>query len=146
MTGATASSVVGNREMFAPDKAVDGQLTTSWQEGADDEAGQWIEVTFETARLDYVVVYGGFQLSHDAYLANRRPKDVVVTVNGGAPLGFVLADVEQPQRLDVGDVPAASVVRIEIVTTYDPQATAYPGSPFDDMAISEIRAFGTPGG
>jgi len=146
MTGATASSVVGDRPMFAPGMVVDGDLATSWQEGADDEAGQWIEVTFEPARLDYVVVYSGYQLSHDAFLANRRPKDVTVSVDGAAPQAFLLADTEQPQRIDVGDVPGASRVRITIVSTYDPQATDYPGSPFDDMAISEIRAFGVQGG
>jgi len=146
MTGATASSVVGDRPMFAPGMVVDGDLATSWQEGADEEAGQWIEVTFEPARLDYVVVYSGYQLGHDAFLANRRPKDVTVSVDGAAQQAFVLSDLEQPQRIDVGDVPGATRVRITIVSTYDPQATAYPGSPFDDMAISEVRAFGVPGG
>ncbi len=146
MTGASASSVVGNREMFSAPMAVDGDLATCWQEGAAEEAGEWIEVTFEASSLEYVVVYSGYQLSHDAYLANRRPKDVLVSVDGGADQAFVLADTELPQRLDVDDVAAATRVRITIQSTYDPEATAYPGSPFDDMAISEIRAFGTPGG
>jgi hypothetical protein len=146
MTGATASSVVGNREMFAASMVIDGELTTCWQEGADEEAGEWIEVTFEASRLAYVVVYSGYQLSHDAYLANRRPKDVSVSVDGGPAQAFVLADTEVPQRIAVGDLPGATRVRITIVSTYDPEATAYPGSPFDDLAISEIRAFGVPGG
>jgi hypothetical protein len=146
MTGATASSVVGDRDLFQPGMAIDGDLTTCWQEGATDEAGEWIEVTFEPALLDYVAVYTGYQLSRDAYLANLRPKDVTVSVNGGTPLAFVLNDTELPQRVDVGEVSGATTVRITIVSTYDSQASAYPGSPFDDTAISEIRAFGTPGG
>jgi hypothetical protein len=146
MTGASASSVVGDREKFQPAEAIDGELTTCWQEGAEDETGEWIEVTFEPALLDYVAVYSGYQLSHDAYLGNLRPKDVTVSVNGGAPLAFVLGDTELPQRVDVGDVPGATTVRITIVSTYDSQASAYPGSPYDDAAISEIRVFGTPGG
>jgi hypothetical protein len=146
MTGASASSVIGNREEFQPGKVVDGELTTCWQEGAEDEAGEWIEVTLEPSLLDYVVIYSGYQLSHDAFLANLRPKDVTVSVNGGTPQAFVLGDTELPQRVDIADVAGATTVRITIVSTYDAQASAYPGSPFDDLAISEIRAFGTPGG
>jgi hypothetical protein len=146
MTGATASSVVGNRDLFQPTMAIDGVLTSCWQEGAPEEAGEWIEVTFEPALLDYVVVYAGYQLSRDAYLANLRPKDVTVSVNGGTPLAFVLNDTELPQRIDVGEVPGATTVRITIVSSYPSEATPYLGSPFDDLAISEIRAFGIPGG
>jgi hypothetical protein len=142
LTGATASSVVGNREEFAAAMAIDGALDTCWQEGAEDEAGEWIEVTFAASRLDYVVVYSGYQLSHDAYLANLRPQNVVVSVNGGAPQGFQLSDSEQPQRLDLPDTDGATTVRIQIATTFPSEATAYPGSPYDDLAISEIRAFG----
>lgn len=145
-TGATASSVVGNKEKFDAAKVIDGSLKTCWQEGSAEEKGEWIEVTFDSSRLDYVVIYSGYQLSNDAYRANRRPENILVSVNGGEPVAFVLADSEQPQRLDVDDTPGATKVRIEIVTTFDPEATAYPGSPFDDLAISEIRAFGQAGG
>jgi ribosomal protein L40E len=145
-TGAKASSVVGNKKEFDAAKAIDGRLDTCWQEGATDEAGQWLEIALAPSRLDYIVVYAGYQLSHDAFLANRRPQNVLVSVNGGPKTAFELADSEQPQRLDIDDVAGAKTVRIEIVTSYDPQATAYPGSPFDDLAISEIRAFGEAGG
>jgi hypothetical protein len=145
-TGATASSVVGDRAEFTADKAIDGRLDTCWQEGADEERGEWIEITFDASRLDYVVVYAGYQLSHDAYLANRRPENVLVSVNGGAPTAFTLVDAEQPQRLDLDDTDAATSIRLEIVSTFDPEATEYPGSPFDDLAISEIRPFGVAGG
>jgi hypothetical protein len=126
--------------------AIDGDLTTCWQEGAPEETGEWIEVMLEPALLDYVVVYSGYQLSRDAYLANLRPKDVTVSVNGGTPLAFVLNDTELPQRVDIGEMPGATTVRITIVSSYPSEATPYPGSPFDDLAISEIRAFGRPGG
>ena len=145
LAGATASSVVGDREMFDAGKAIDGDLQTCWQEGAADEKGQWIEVAFAPSRLDYVVIYSGYQLNHDAYLGNGRPENVLVSIDGGAPVAFILADSEQPQRLDVDDTPGATSVRIQIDSTFDAVATAYPGSPFDDLAISEIRAFGEAG-
>lgn len=146
LTGATASSVAGNRDEFSADKAIDGSLETCWQEGKADEKGEWIEVTFAPSRLDYVVIYSGYQLNHDAYLGNRRPENVLISVDGGAPVAYLLADSEQPQRLDVDDTPGATTVRIEVLSTFDAIATAYQGSPSDDMAISEIRAFGAAGG
>ena len=114
LTGATASSVVGDREMFDAGKAIDGDLETCWQEGAADEKGQWIEVAFAPSRLDYVVIYSGYQLNHDAYLGNQRPENVLVSIDGGSPVAFILADAEQPQRLDVDDTPGATTVRIQI--------------------------------
>jgi hypothetical protein len=51
-----------------------------------------------------------------------------------------------PQRLDLDGSGDSTRIQIEIVSTYDPEKTDYPGSPFDDMAISEIVVFGFPGG
>jgi hypothetical protein len=79
-------------------------------------------------------------------VATKRPQNIVVTVNGGAPAGFVLADSETPQKLDITDAPGATVVRIQIATTYPAAASAFPGSPIDAATISEIRAFGEAGG
>lgn len=142
LTGAKASSIVGNRAKFKADRAIDGNLETCWQEGVADEKGQWIEVSFAPSRIDYVVIYSGYQLSHDAFLGNLRPQNVLVSVNGGTPVAFILADAEQPQRLNLDDSPGATTVRIEIVSSFPATATSYPGSPFDDLAITEIRVYG----
>jgi hypothetical protein len=143
VTGATASSVIGNREMFGPEMAIDGDLTTCWQEGAADEAGQWIEVAVLPARVDAVVIRSGYQLSEDAYFANRRPREVLIGVAGHPPISVVLEDTMAEQRIELGGL-SGEAVRIELVTTWDPRATAYPGSPFDDTAISEIVIIGVP--
>jgi hypothetical protein len=142
LTGATASSVVGDRAEFTADKAIDGNLETCWQEGAADEAGEWIEVTLDASRVEYLVIYSGYQLSHEAWLGNRRPRDVLVSVNDGPPIAFALADSEQPQRLDLDDQAAVATIRVTIASTYDAVATTYPGSPFDDLAITDIRVYG----
>jgi ribosomal protein L40E len=144
--GATASSVSTDTPDVAAINVMDGRLDTRWQEAIGSEPGEWIEVTLTTSRLDYLVVYSGFQLSHDAFVATRRPQNVVLTVNGGAPAGFLLQDSELPQRIDVEDTPGATVVRIQIASTYPATASAYPGSPIDAATISEIRAFGIAGG
>jgi double zinc ribbon protein len=146
LTGAKASSIVGNRAKFKADRVIDGNLQTAWQEGAKDAKGQWIEVSFASSRIDYVVIYSGYQLNHDAYLGNARPENVLVSVDGGPPIAFLLVDSEQPQRLDIDDTPGATTVRIEIDSSFDAVQTSYPGSPFDDLSISEIRVFGAAGG
>jgi hypothetical protein len=146
LTGANASSVAADTPDVAPGNVIDDRLDTRWEEAVASAPGEWVEVTFAASRLDYLVVYNGFQQSHDSFLATRRPQNVVVTVNGGTPVGFVLADSETPQRIDVADVPGATVVRIQIASTYPASASAYPGSPIEAAAISEIRVFGSAGG
>ena len=105
-----------------------------------------VEITLAASRLDYLVIYNGFQLSHESFVATKRPQNIVVTVNGGAPVGFMLADSETPQKLDVTDTPGATTVRIQIATTYQHPRTPIRGSPIDASAISEIRVSGIPGG
>ncbi|HET9345864.1 MAG TPA: zinc ribbon domain-containing protein [Candidatus Limnocylindrales bacterium] len=143
---ATASSVSADTPDVAAINVMDGRLDTRWQEAIGSAPGEWIEVSFGPSRLDYLVVYSGFQLSHDAFLATRRPQNVVVTVNGGAPAAYVLADSELPQRIDITDTPGASVARIQVLSTFPASATPYPGSPIEAATISEIRAFGVAGG
>jgi ribosomal protein L40E len=145
-TGATGSSVAADTPDVAAGNVIDGRLDTRWEEAVGSQPGEWVEVTFASSRLDYLVVYNGFQLSHDSFLATKRPQNIIVTVNGVAPAGFVLADSETPQRIDVADTPGATVVRIQIVSTYPASASAYPGSPIEAAAISEIRALGAAGG
>jgi hypothetical protein len=144
--GATASSVSADTPDVAAINVMDGRLDTRWQEAIGSAPGEWIEVTLATSRLDYIVVYSGFQLSHDSFVATRRPQNVAASVNGGAPVGFLLQDSELPQRIDVADTPGATVVRIQIASTYPATASAYPGSPIDAATISEIRVFGVAGG
>ncbi|HEX5013817.1 MAG TPA: zinc ribbon domain-containing protein [Candidatus Limnocylindrales bacterium] len=146
LAGASASSVAADTPDMAAANVIDGRLDTRWQEAVGSAPGEWVEVTFATARLDYLVVYSGFQLSHDSFVATKRPQNVVVTVNGGSPVGFVLQDSELPQRIDIADTPGATVVRIQTASTYPAAASAYPGSPIDAATISEIRAFGAAGG
>ncbi len=146
LTGATASSVVGDRAKFQPEMAIDGDLGTSWQEGSAKEEGQWIEVTFDPARADTLVIRNGYQASTPLYKGNLRLKDIQVTVSGAQPIAFHLKDTTKAQRIDLGGVAGATSVRITIVTTYPSVKTSIAGTPFDDAAVSEISVLGVPGG
>ncbi len=146
LTGATASSVAGNRAKFQPAKAIDGDPATSWQEGSAREKDQWIEVAFDTARADSLVIRNGYQASDALFKGNRRLKDVLVSVDGGSPAAVRLKDSQKPQTIDLGGVSGATSVRVTIVTTYPGQATSVSGTPFDDAAVSELSVIGVPGG
>ncbi len=146
LSGAKASSSVGNRPKFAPSMAIDGDLATSWQEGSQQEKDQWIEVSFDPSRADTLLIRNGYQASQAAYRGNRRLKDILVSVDGGKAIPVRLKDTTKAQQVDLGGATGAKTVRITIVSTYPGQATSIQGTPFDDAAVSELSVLGVPGG
>ena len=146
LSGAKASSSVGNRPKYAASMAIDGDLATSWQEGSQQEKDQWIEVSFDPSRADTLVIRNGYQASQAAYRGNRRLKDVLVSVDGAKAIPVRLKDTTKAQQVDLGGVTGATKVRITIVSTYAGQATSIQGTPFDDAAVSELSVLGVPGG
>ncbi len=145
LSGATASSVVGDLDKFQAGMAIDGDPATAWQEGAKAEKGQWIEVAFEPAQVTALIVSNGYNASKALYRGNRRLKDVQVSVGGGDPVGVRLDDTAKPQRIKLGPVDGATTVRITIVSTYPGVKTSVSGTPFDDAALNEIVVIGVPG-
>ncbi len=146
LTKAKASSVAGDRPKFQPGMAIDGDPDTAWQEGAQQEKDQWIEVAFDASRADTLVVRNGYQASQAQFRGTRRLKDVLVTVNGGKAIPVKLKDSMKPQEIDLGGVSGATKVRITIVSTWPGEATSVDGTPFDDAAVSELTVLGVPGG
>ena len=117
LTKAKASSVAGDRPKFQPGMAIDGDPDTAWQEGAQQEKDQWIEVAFDASRADTLVVRNGYQASQAQFRGTRRPKDVLVTVNGGKAIPVSSRTSMKPQEIDLGGVSGATKVRITIVST-----------------------------
>ncbi len=146
LTGAKASSVANDLPRFQPAKAIDGDLKTSWQEGKAAEKNQWIQVAFDPARADTLVVRNGNQASAAAFKGYRRLKDVLVTVGNGKAIAFRLKDTMKAQQIDLGGVAGATSVRITIVSTYPGQATTAANTPTDDAGVSELSVLGVPGG
>jgi uncharacterized OB-fold protein len=146
LAAAKASSVLDDRPRYRPAMAIDGKLDTAWQEGAQQEKDQWIEVSFDPSRADTLLIRNGYQASQEAFRGNRRLKDVLVTVGDGAPIPVRLKDAMKAQEVDLGGVTGATSVRVTIVSTYAGEATSVEGSPFDDAAVSELSVLGVPGG
>jgi hypothetical protein len=145
LTGATASSVVGDLAKFQPAKAIDGDPKTSWQEGEAVEKGQWIEVAFAPSTVSGVSIRNGYGASTALYKGNRRLKDVLVSVDGGKAVKARLKDTGKPQAIALAGPVGATSVRITIVSTYAGAKTSVAGTPFDDAAVSEISVTGVPG-
>ena len=145
LTGATASSVVGDLDRFQPGKAIDGDPATAWQEGNAVEKGQWIEVAFAPSQVTAVVLSNGYNASRALYRGNRRLKDVRVSVDGGDAIKVRLKDTGEPQRIKLSVTPGATTLRITIVSTYPGVKTSVSGTPFDDAALGEIVVIGVPG-
>ncbi len=142
LTGATASSVVGDLEKFQPGKAVDGDPNTCWQEGNATEKGEWIEVSFAPARVTSLLLTNGYNASKALYRGNHRLKDIQVSIDGGSPIAAKLKDVGTPQRVDIPPVDGATTVRITIRSIYPSEKTKVVGTPFDDAALGEIVVMG----
>jgi len=145
LTGAVASSVVGDLDKFAAEKAIDGNAKTCWQEGSATEKGQWIEVTFAPSKVTSLVITNGYNASKALYRGNKRLKDIEVSINGGAPVKVRLDDSGSPQKVNVKDVAGATTLRITVVSTYGSVKTSVSGTPFDDAALGEIVVMGVPG-
>ena len=146
LTGVAASSVVDDLAKFQPEMAIDGNVKTSWQEGAANEKGQWIEVAFDPARVDAVVLNNGYGASTALYKGNLRLKKIQISINGGTPKVVTLKDTAKDQLIALGEHPGANRLRITIVSTYGAVKTSVSGTPFDDAALSEIRVLGVTGG
>lgn len=145
LTGAVASSVVGDLAKFQPEKAIDGNPKTCWQEGTKLDRGQWIEVTFAPSKVTSLVLTNGYNASQALYKGNRRLKDIAISVNGATVLEIRLKDTGKPQKINVKDVAGANTLRITILSTYASSKTSVSGTPFGDAALGEIEVMGVPG-
>ena len=143
ITDAKASSTLGDLPKYAATQAIDGSLSTSWQEGKATEKGQYIELFVGApAEIQSITIWAGSQAASANYFGNLRPRHILVRFDSGSDRPFELKDVFKSQKIAVsGHVD--SVIRITIVDTYPSKKTTLSGSPFDDCAISEIQLNGT---
>ena len=138
--------MVGNLAKFQPGDGHRRGRQDELEEGATNEKGQWIEVSFDPARVDAVVLDNGYGASTDLYKGNLRLKTVQISVDGGKPTEVTLKDTPNAQTVKLGEHPGATRLRITIVSTYGSVKTSVAGTPFDDAALSEVSVIGLAGG
>lgn len=82
--------------------------------------------------IDELEIHAGYQKSNQHYIKNSRPNRIILSFSDGASEVYVLDDVEGVQSLQL----YWPVVSDRVVLTLD---TVYPGTHYEDTAISEIR-------
>jgi hypothetical protein len=119
---------------------------TEWQDNASGGRDIWIEVEFKDGvsekptpgpvDLTSVTIFPGDQSSQTAFKQTARPKTIVFTADGGAPVKFTLKDAFGSQDLVFkAPIHVKKDFRITITDTY-------PGSSSQFSGISEIRFVG----
>lgn len=140
---ATASSELDQQEVYgeasdidnSAEMAVDGDETTSWQEGVNgDGIGEYLHFTLDE---EYDIKYISFKMGNwrnaENYSSNNRPREITVRV-GTESFDVTIPDSMTEYILTLSDDVQASEVYIYIDSVYEGQ--------YDDTCISEVTIYG----
>lgn len=126
--------------------AVDGNLTTSWQEGADGSGiGEWVEYDLDrTYQMGEIHLWlGNWNDSQDTdyFYGNNRPMDLRITVWEGEEMTFDYTHTFGDGKAETGlkdfpDTARGSRIRFTI-------ESVYAGDTWDDTCIAEIGIYGS---
>lgn len=134
---ATATSQISQEGTDnGPDKMVDGNEKTSWQEGAEgDGIGESVQFRLKKA---YRVKYMSFQLgnwnSQRYYDGNNRPKELEITV-GNVTQTVTFPDGKTEYWLEFSRECPAEDISLTIKSVYS-------GDEWDDTCIAEVGFYG----
>jgi hypothetical protein len=121
----------------SPASAIDGDLSTAWVEGVDGPGiGESLTLTFDTTTPFYgIYLLPGYFATPELWEANNRIKKVQLTLSDGTSFTEEFEDIKQPMYIDtdriLGGFPQIEWFRLTILEVY-------PGTRWDDTAISEI--------
>lgn len=121
----------------SPASAIDGDIGTAWVEGVDGPGiGESLTLTFDTTTTLYdIILLPGYFASSELWEANNRVKKVQITLSDGTSITREFEDIERPMYIDtdriLGGFPQIEWFRLTILEVY-------PGTRWDDTAISEI--------
>lgn len=111
----------------------DSDVRTAWVEGKDDHGiGESITLKSTGASIDQIQIWNGYQKSAALYTQNSRPQVLKVYVNDTPKYLLALEDTRAVQYFKVAEIASPATLRFEIVTVY-------PGTKWQDTAISEIN-------
>jgi len=122
---------------YGPENLFDDALDTAWVEGVPGQGvGQWIVVAFDQIRLvKSIEINNGYNKDRDIYQKNGRVKDMRVEFSGrGKPTYVVLKDTGSTQPVPLPDDMPLKAYWIKFTIE-----SVYPGSKFEDTAISELH-------
>jgi peptidase M48-like protein len=120
---------------YGPANTLDDDNQTAWVEAAGGHGiGEFITFVFDQPRLlNSVSLRNGYAKSDRIYARNSRVKRLRISASNGSRFGLRLVDNADWQTSDnLAQLGKVSWIRFEI-------EQVYPGSQYQDTAISEIR-------
>lgn len=126
---------------YGPENLVDGELSTSWQEGAEGYGlGEAIRFSFaEAKQVKTVGIYPGSWTSSERFYANGRPKELTIVFSKEG------ADVRSDTVQLSDEMKGQFVVLnepVECDSIYMRIDSAYEGGEYEDTVISEVGIYG----
>lgn len=118
---------------FGAEKAIDGDLTTAWVEGASGSGiGESLTIDFgETIELENIGLMPGLSSSPEVFRGNNRVEKVSIEFSDGTKLTRSFDDKARIPIFELDDPVNARSVKITILGVY-------PGERWDDTCISEV--------
>jgi hypothetical protein len=102
--------------------------------------GQWIVVVFDQLRLVKAIeINNGYNRDRDIYQKNSRVKEMRVELSDREKWSVILKDAGAPQPIPLPQDRARKAYWIKFTIE-----SVYPGSKFDDTAISELHIVSEP--
>jgi hypothetical protein len=130
-----------NRYNYGPESLFDNSDNTAWVEGVDGQGiGEWIVAEFDQLRLVRAIeINNGYNKDPGIYQKNSRVKGIKVEFSGRVKQNLVLKDTGTTQLVTLpGDQPVEAYwIKFTI-------ESVYPGSKFEDTAISELHIVSDP--
>ena len=128
---ASASSELGN--FYKAWKAMDGDLSSSWQEaGPGYGIGETLTLYFEEQEtIDVITIWPGYK---PYYTQNGRPSVIKLTFSDGTCYYVELKDKNQEQVIFLPSPVTTDRVTIRL-------EEVYPGTNCEDTCITEVRAY-----
>ncbi len=121
---------------YEPSRAIDGDIITSWQEGADGNGeGEQLLVSFPgTEQVKYLCLYTGNWRDQERFYNNCRPASMSIYM-GGYEFDIKLADGMKSWYVVFSEPVETDSILFEINSVYK-------GAVSPDLCISEIFAYG----
>lgn len=115
---------------------VDGDTTTSWQEGEEGLGeGTGIRLDFEGNRkVKYLVLYLGNWRDEDLWKSNARPSALSIKVGDNLSFDVEVPDEMKPFCIELGETVDASYLSVYI-------KSGYAGADWNDNCISEVEIY-----
>lgn len=138
LSSAAATSVLDpeSEEIhYEPYRAIDNDIVTSWQEGAEGN-GKGEKLTVYLAQktdVKYICLWAGNWRAAEQFRNNNRPKDVMITI-GDEEFDVRLSDGMKEKYIVFQEPIETSL----IVFTFE---SVYGGVTSDDLCISEVKVY-----